>query len=285
MTIKFGRKYKLTIQTDTGEAVVIEPPFTLNFNIQRSSMASLNSCQLQIYNLSEDTRSKIFQDRFDFLRYKKVILEAGYDDLAVVFVGDLFEANSARQGTDIITTVVARDGGFDTINTKTFRGVQKGITIKELVKGLVGDFGNLTAGAIGDIDGELLRPAALDGNTFYLLKTYTGNQVFIDLEKVNVMKTNDVITGQVPLISPQTGLLQTPRRDDGFLTITTLFEPRIVMSQLVELKSDILEQYNGQYKVLGVNHQGTISEAVGGNCQSTFNLLLEGQLFGSFNRL
>lgn len=283
MAQKFGRIYRLTIEKDNGDAVVIEPPLTLQFNVQRNSMASINSATFQIFNLSDDIRNEIFQDRFTFLKYKKVILEAGYDDLSVVFVGSIFEASSARQGTDIITTIYARDGGFDTVTAKTFRTVQKGVTIKDLVKGLIADFPNVTEGSVGDVEGSLIRPAALDGNTFYLLRTYTGEQVFIDLEKVNVLKNSEVLTGQVPLLSPQTGLLETPKREDAYLTITTLFEPRVIMSQFVELKSEVLPQYNGQYKVIGVNHQGIISGAVGGQCQSTFGLLIEGQLFGGFS--
>lgn len=283
MAEKFGRIYKLTIEKDDGSAVVIEPPLTLQFNVQRNSMASINSATFQIFNLSEDVRNEIFQDRFSFLKYKKVILEAGYDDLSVVFVGSIFEANSASVGTEIVTTIYARDGGFDTVTAKTFRTVQKGVTIKDLVKGLIADFPNVTEGAVGDVEGTLTRPAALDGNTFYLLRTYTGEQVFIDLEKVNVLKNSEVLTGQVPLLSPQTGLLETPKREDAYLTITTLFEPRVIMSQFVELKSEVLPQYNGQYKVIGVNHQGVISGAIGGQCQSTFGLLIEGQLFGGFS--
>lgn len=282
MSKKFDRRYRLTIEIG-GEAIVIEQPLTLQFNVQRNAMSSVNTGTFQIYNLSEDVRNSIFQDRFSFLEYKKVILEAGYDDLATVFSGSLFEANSSRQGTDVITNVFARDGGFDTVTTKTFKTIQKGVTYKDLIKNLISDFPNLTEGSIGEVEGSLLRPAVLDGNTFYLLKTYTGEQIFIDLEKVNVLKNSEVLTGQVPLISPQTGLLQTPKRDDAYLTVTTLFEPRIIMSQFVELRSDILEQYNGQYKVLGVNHQGIISGAIGGQCTSTFNLLLEGQLFGRFS--
>lgn len=283
MSVKFDRKYRLTIETNDGSSVVIEQPLTLQFSVQRSSMASVNSATFQITNLSEEVRNSIFQDRFSFLKYKRVIFEAGYDDLAVVFVGSLFEANSSRQGVDIVTNITARDGGFDTVTSKTFATIQKNTSIKDLLKGLIGSFTNLKEGVIGDIQGTLLRPAVLDGNTFYLLKTYSEDKVFIDLEKVNILKNSEVLTGQVPLISPETGLLETPRRDDAYLTVVTLFEPRIIMSQFIELKSSILKQYNGQYKVLGVHHQGVISGAINGNCTSTFNLLLEGQLFGSFS--
>ena len=63
--MKFGRNYRLTIEVEDGEAVVIEPPITVQFNVVRNTMASLNHMQLSIYNLSEETQSKIFKDRFN----------------------------------------------------------------------------------------------------------------------------------------------------------------------------------------------------------------------------
>ncbi len=280
---KFGRNYRLTIQMNDGSKVlIVEPPLTLQFSVLRSTMASLNTGRFEIFNLTPETRNQIFQDRFNNPLYRKVTLEGGYGKtLSTIFVGAIFEANSHRQRADVITTIDARDGGFDIPQTQTFRTVQQGTPMLDVIKGLIGDFPNLKQGAIGDIPGTLQRPAVLDGNTYTLINKYTGNLVNVDLEKVNVLTDKEVLSGVVPLIDPSTGLLDTPRRDDAYLTIRTLFEPRIVMNQAVQLQSVTLPQYNGQYKVIGVQHQGTISEAVCGECTSTFNLLLGAKIFGA----
>lgn len=286
--MKFDRDYRLTIEMNDGSgAIVIQPPFTIQFTINRNVAASINTMDLAIYNLGEITRNRIFQDRYNTDLNHKVILEAGYGgDLSTIFVGTIFEANSCREGVDVVTRINSRDGGYDVTSVKTFTTLKGGSTIKEVVQSLVGDFtkdpaGRVTLGSIGDFGDTLQRPVVLEGNTYNLIQKYTDNACYIDLEKAHILKDNEAIIGSVPLISSETGMLTTPRRDDSFLVVTTLFEPRILMGQVVQLDSKTLKEYNGQYKVYGVQHQGIISGAVGGRCISIFSLRTGNRPFGS----
>lgn len=281
--MKFQRRYKLTIDMkEDGGQIIIEPPFTIQFNIERSILASLNTMQLTIYNLSELTRGRISQDRFINPNYYPVKLEAGYDDMATVFSGNLMRANSMRQGSNIVTLIDAMDGGFDTVNTMSFKTIQKDTTVGELLKILIGDFPNLNQGVLSPNTQKFQRPVVINGNTLEQIKKYSDGQYFIDSEKVNVLAGDEVLVGDIPLINDSTGLLETPQRDGAFLSATTLFEPRIIIGQAIELQSTVMPLYNGQYKVVGASHQGIISEAVNGQCQSRFNLLLGQAYFGAF---
>ena len=277
--MKFGRRYRITIELDDGQSLIIEPPLTIKFNIQRSSMATTNMMVLEIFNLSELNRSDIFQDRFNFINQKKIIVEAGYASLSTVFIGSIFQASSARVGTDIVTNIVARDGFGDTRNTFTSATFPAGFSFQDLFKQLIGDFPNLVEGKIGNIEGTFKRPVTVNGNTFEIINTYSEGRTFVDLDEINVIKGEEVIEGNIPAFNTETGLLETPRREGSYMTVTTLFEPAIIMSQLIEFNSAILPEFNGQYKVIGVHHQGTISEAVSETCKSTFNLLLGEQLY------
>lgn len=283
---KSGRKYRLTIQSnEDNEAIVIENPITIQFNINRSTMASLNSMRLQIYNLSEKTRKQIFQDRFNPKVYKKIILQAGYNQLSTIFSGNIFQANSSRNGVNIITYIDARDGGFDTVSTISNKTLSGDLSYRDVIKNLIGDFSNIKEGNLSEIEGTARRPVVLDGNTFQLIKKYSDDKAFIDLEKISILNDNDTITGELPLINSDSGLLGTPKRDDSYLTIDTIFEPRIIMGQLLEVNSSVAPEYDGQYKVIGVTHSGIISEAVNGSATSKFNLLVGSQLFGGFNNI
>ncbi len=277
--MKFGRRYKITIETKNGTALVIEPPLTIRFDIQRKLLASMNGMVLQIYNLSPASRNLIYQDRFDLSRFQ-IIVEMGYDKLSTVFRGDIFEANSSRQGNDIITTIDARDGYFDlndTVISNTFKG---GAPLREVLDFLMRQFPNLKKGALGnaygEFDKELSRPVVLEGNVFDLIQNYTlsVNAIpFIDLEVINILGIDElVVNNAITVLNASTGLIHTPRRDQSYLTVNTLLEPRVVVGQIVNIESEILPQYNGIYKVIGIQHQGIISEAVGGRCESTFNL-------------
>jgi len=53
-----------------------------------------------------------------------------------------------------------------------------------------------------------------------------------------------------------------------------LFEPRLQIGQVVELNSNFFKKLNGQYKIIGIRHSGTISDAVAGRCKTTVELCL-----------
>jgi hypothetical protein len=110
------------------------------------------------------------------------------------------------------------------------------------------------------------------------MRKYSNNKVHVDNNKIYVLKDNEAIEGDVPAINIDSGLIDV-RRDAGFLNVTTLLEPRITIDQVVDLKSPINPIYNGQYKCLGILHQGIISEAVGGACRSVFDLLTGNTIF------
>lgn len=269
---KFGRSYRIVIDPkDGGEPIIISMPLTVQFWMKRNTMSSLNYLSVDIFNLGPALRDRIFQDRF-VVRDRTITFEGGYDSLSLMFKGIIFEANSSRDGTNIITRIEARDGNFDVSTTKTFQTFEKGKTLKDVLEFLTGQFPTLERGAIGNYDEVLRRPVVLNGNTYDLLKKYSAGDVHVDNNKIFILKRNEAIEGEIPAINIDTGLLESPRRDEGFLSVTTLFEPRITIDQIIDLNSEIMPIYNGQYKVQGVLHQGIISEAVGGPCRSTFDL-------------
>lgn len=280
--MKFGRKYRLTIDTDNG-TFVIEPPFTIRFTVKRHVLASMNTLDIDIYNLSKERRDNIFQDQYyqPLGKRRHIKLEAGYDDLSTIFQGTFWIANSGREGVDIVTSICSTDGGLETENSFTFRTLQPQtgapLTGRKIVQDLIGSFdpAQLSAGKISNgqtMQQNYQRPVVLNGNTYDLLKKYSNGKVFIDLEKIYVLEDNEVVEGGIPLINADTGLLSTPRRDEAYLTVSTLFEPRFIMGQSADLVSTVNPIYNGKYRVCGVQHQGIISEAVNGDCRTIVHL-------------
>lgn len=297
MSLKWLRNYRLKVQSiEDGVDIVIESPITLQFSVVRNRMASLNTANFVIYNLARETYKDIFQDRFGYyqgingqLAYRRVTLEVGYGgEYFEIFRGNLFQSRTQRQGSNLVTMIDARDGGFDTATTKTFQTYAGG-SVRGLLQNLMADMPNLTVGAIGQVDGELKRPVTINSNTWEAIKLYSNGTVFVDLEKIYVLQPNEVWvtnenetfeTGLAPVISSATGLLGVPRKEDAYITVDTLLEPRILMGQFAKLESDILPVFNGVYSVVSVKHEGTISGAVGGECKSTFGLFVTEQYYG-----
>lgn len=280
MAIKFQRSYRIEITLDEGDdPIVILPPLTIRFTVKRRWQASLNQMTLDIYNLSGKVRDLIFQEFFNNERRKRIRLYAGYDTLSLLFEGDIFEAYSHREGTEIVTTITTRSGDWDLNNTFTWESLRKGQTVGKVLDFLISQFKYVEKGAIGEWTDVLERPVILNGNTYDLIRQYSNDQVFIDNNKVYVLKRYEVLEGGYPVIDKNTGILSTPRRDGGFVTVQTLFEPRLRVGQRVELKSDIMPIYDASYQLVGLQHQGTISEAVGGQCQTMVDLFIGSESF------
>lgn len=280
---KLGRNFRLTINPADGQgSIVVMLPFTCRFWINRNIYAALNNASIDLYNLSLANRKRIYQDRNNLgqnivngTNYgrRTISLSIGYGNLLYeVFSGDILQASSSREGVDIVTRIEGFATVFDIASAQTTRTLAPG-ALADLFKSLIGDFPTLQLGAIGSWPQILPRGVALNGNTWSLIQQYSGGKCFIDNGKVYILQDNEALASQViPSIDASSGILETPRRESAFLTITTLLEAGIKINQLVNINSLVEPGYNGQYKVVGLQHAGTISGAVSGECRSTFSL-------------
>ena len=74
---KFGRNYLLTVQLQDLSPLVIEPPFTLEFDITQNILTSANVCQFRIYNLiaAVCAATYILTEIFIVKQYKEKLCE------------------------------------------------------------------------------------------------------------------------------------------------------------------------------------------------------------------
>lgn len=275
--MKFGRTYELSIELDekTHDTIVIRPPLTISFDIVRSTLSSVNTGTISIYNLKEDTRKRIYQDRFDTTTYRRVILKAGYGkDMPTIFRGNLRMAQSQRHGVNYITELDSWDG-YGIINGFTSRTWPAGTDQKTILSDIIKDMPNVLLGKIGDFPGKSYRGTSQIGSSWALIPGIAGDdaQAFVDNEQANILNLNEALTGDIQVIDASTGLLGTPKRNDALIEVKMLFEPRLIVGQILELRSRETV-YNGQYKVIGFAHTGTISGAVGGECITTVQLYI-----------
>ena len=294
--MKLGRRFKLTTEIDNVTALEIFDPLTIEFDIARNTASTLNTASFRIYNLSEKNRNLIFKDRYRVLdingKRKSIVMDAGYktalnkdSDLSTIFIGEILESYSYRQGPDIITYINALDGSLAAYNTNTNQTFEAGLGFRDIVKKLISSMkvNGVEEGKIGEIEGSIKTPAAYNGNVFTLLTKDYKDEIFIDLAKINKLGANEYIRsigGKVPLISSATGLLGTPIRQGSTLLVNMLFEPQIKVGHLVNISSSVNKAFDGQYKVLGLKHSGIISGAVSGDCITTLQLFIGDRLLG-----
>ena len=278
MLDKFQCNYKLTLNwtSENGQPMqaVVTDPITIDFNVVKSTQAQ-SSTRINIYNLDGETREYLYKDII-LLRpdenVKWVTLEAGYGErLTLVSWGYIQQCYSQRQGVDFITSIEVIDPDILT----EYCGVtfKEGTTFKEAYDYLIAQLPSLKVGETGVLAGELKVPTVFNGNTFLLLNKLTGRHTFVDNGVINTLGDNETLSDyECYYIAGETGLLETPKRYDNVLEITMLFEPTIRLGQMVEIKSSTQARFDGQYKVLGINHNCVISGSMDGTRTTTLQL-------------
>ena len=275
---KFQCHYRLLLnwidQAGKPQQEIVTDPVTIDFNVVKTTQSE-NTTRITIYNLHAATREAIYQDKLlmDNNQYIKwVSLEAGYGEaLTLVSWGYIQECYSYRSGVDILTVIDVTDPDILT----EYCGVtfEAGTTFKQAYEYLVGRLPSLKIGETGILEGVFEVPTVFNGNTFMLINKLTGGHTFVDNGQIHNLNDNETLSDYgCYYVAADTGLLDTPKRYDRILEISMLFEPTIKIGQLVDLRLSSFARFNGQYKVLGLNHNCIISGADAGSRTTTLQL-------------
>ena len=279
----FDLTHQLIITLPEGEQIIIPTDFTVTFNIARQNFsASANNATFNIYNLSSENRNKINKDAYNINRYIRLEFFVGYgSNITSIYKGSIVQAQTKPNGNDNVTELESQDGMFDIINTRTNVAFAAGTKIIEILNRLVADFPNIQMGASGEItEGSFKRPFVTEGNTHEAIRTITNENVNIDQEKINFLKDKEVLKGQAVVISPETGLASVTKQDTMLKIVTKVLVLNVNIGSVVDLISNRTAIYNGQYKVVGIEHSGTISRGVNSATSSIITVLDTNSRFG-----
>lgn len=285
----YNRIFRLTVTPitlngiPTGIPIVIQSPLTIKFNVQRMPFAGRCTASIDIYNLNPDTRKRLFLDWYDFENIRQVELEAGYegDKFDLIYRGRIRICTTKHVNTDNITHIDAISG-LGVLDSMLHTSLAEGETLLDAAGRIIYEMPGVQPGTVSLPFFTFKRPVALIGNALSVLKTYTKDNVAIDLDKVIVIDDNEVIDGDVRVIDDESGLLGLPERQQTSLVVNCVFEPRIKVGQGLEIRSRIAPEFDGQYKVWGVSHTGTIGATQGGQCVTSITLWTGLNIYGRF---
>jgi murein DD-endopeptidase MepM/ murein hydrolase activator NlpD len=282
---KFNRNYKIVFEVGyrkdlleyvPQQTIKIQYPFTLKFDVNRGVWSDANTGNFQIYNLGYDVQALLWKDRFDQTKYVTMWLYAGYENIMpLIFMGDVQECTSYRNGVDFITDIQATDGGYlfqyGFVN-KTF---SKDTDFKFLIQELLAGVPTCKVGYItSNVKQMRKRGRTFIGQTMKLLEAYNFDKVFVDNGELHILGENDVIPGQLMVLNADSGMIGTPRRSETTLNVDTIFEPQLVVAQAINLQSKIYPFLNQNYQIIGLRHYGTISPVECGNLYTSVSLSL-----------
>ena len=281
MDLKLNRNYVLTVETRNLVEIPITLPTTIDFDIVRNNYGEANAATIRLYNLSPSTRNALRKDFYDVGIFRTIQLKAGYgNNLYTVFYGSITSCFSYRRGVDFITEIQAHDVGyvFDNAIYNPNKTYTTNMTVNTILNEMIDSLSPyVSPGAVGVYSSTLKMNQTVSGKTTDLLNQYTDNGFHIDNGKAHCLNVNEGIAGPISTIDSSTGLLETPLFQENFLTLDMLFEPTILVSQILTLNSQLFgnyssPNYNAQWKVVGISHKGMISPVVCGNLTTSLKL-------------
>lgn len=253
MADRFLRDYELTIGIGS-QALIIKPPFRVAFSADKSDDPTLNKLTLKIYNLSQAKRLRLVRDE-DGSDYFPLELKVGYQSkLETIFRGSINTAGSTREGAEFITSIECLDGGNDFLRGFVSTTV---MTKAAAFDAILQTMPNTARGKIGTAT-EIIRPKVLVGNSIAVTQEMLDpdQKWFIDDERLNILKPNEIVSSFAPVISAETGLLNTPEADKTVVTLNTMMNPAVKVGGLFRLISVTAPHLNGIYKASAITYSG-----------------------------
>ena len=254
MTTKFLRNYRVEIDITPTETEVIKPPLNMDFVCNKSSSGGLHQLTLRLYNLKSSLRNRLIKDRAES-KTIAIRVFAGYgNDIKMITSCTLYEGNNERQGADIVTVLTSIDGGIDLTKSTTAATVR---SKKQSYETLGNNLEFVTPGFVTEQQ-EVYRPIVLVGNTVQLAKSSIGpeEEFFIDNGQYFIIKKTEFRPGETPIVSPETGLLNTPKKSSNVIVFTALLDPTIKLAGKVTIASTLNAELDGTYRVLSINYNG-----------------------------
>jgi len=205
--------------------------------------------------LKESNRLSMVKDAEDGTKRLPVALRVGYEGaLQLLFKGTVHRGENFREGPDLITELECLDGGFDYLNSFTSR------TVRDKTKAIEAVLSDMPNTAKGKLTAQkaLLRPRVLVGSPGRLFDQLVdpGETWFIDDEKLYIVKDGEVLSNYIPVVNAETGLLDTPTREQSRVTFSTLLNPALRIARLCKLESQSAPHLNGVYKVDSIGYDG-----------------------------
>jgi hypothetical protein len=148
------RQYKRKVSVIVGNDKIADSPNAINiehlrirFEVEKIAFGNLNTCTIQIYNLSDKSVAKMEK------QFTKIIVNAGYEgqDNPLLCTSDIVNITHTRQNADTITTIYAKDGAQAYLESTINKTVNEKMTAREVFKQVASTMEGIRIGDISVI--------------------------------------------------------------------------------------------------------------------------------------
>lgn len=241
-TSQFGRDISCVVAAATGNGLEFKD-FRVVFNVHRGDFQTPNTCDIRIYNLSDQTANLIAQKE-----YTNISLKAGYvGNTGLIFKGDIKQFRKGRENAlDSYVDITAADGdeayNFAPISVSLkagtpASGIASALANAMAAKGVTqGYTPNFPAGN-GAIRGRVLYGMTRDEIRDFAWAN--GCSWSIQDGQFVLIPLTSYIPGNVPLISAQSGLVGVPEQTQSGIHLKVLLNPNIRVGQTIKLDGTV----------------------------------------------
>lgn len=266
----YGRVCTVNVYDSENRKTTVEN-LRISFKVESSLSSTPNTCEIKIYNLTENTRSNFQRTA------KHVEVLAGYEGLSgLIFSGDVRTIDHNKSGVDWVTNIRAGDGElpfrFARFKQESFPKGAKVTAVLNRCYALLQPYGI----SRGNLD------VALDtfprNNNFEQFASGFSPQGLVSTELDSLCRTlgwqwsiqkraltftfGDKHTTNTSLVelSPDSGLLQAPnegapekKKGPAITKLVALLNNTLVPGQGVRVKSSLV---SGDFKIRKLTHEG-----------------------------
>ncbi len=273
----FDRAYKLVVGEAGKSGIEVNTNLHIEFTVVNSDkVGDTNTASIVVFNLSDESIAAIAKD-------DKVIFEAGYvGQLTTLFLGQVLQVSSVREGTTTQTTIECVDGYVPVREGYTGRTFLPGTTIQSMITQIViqdlrlakPTFQNGTLGKSLGINktyqnavtkaghsGRILTNLCKENDLTWILKdnhvsVYPVNGS-LDIEVLNISADTGMI-GSPQKISDNTNKVKDAKDPKVAYKVKTLLNGQYNIGKLVSLKSKFT---SGLQRITKVSHSGSFRGA------------------------
>lgn len=254
----FNRIVEVLIGEPGQENIFIPNEFRVVFNITKTIKEDINSCQLNIYNLKQETRDKILKPGF------RVIIQAGYSNAEIISISDIIRSNIKYDIPDIITEIEAGDGARADIDIDL--SFEAGRPVSDVLDIVSGKLGLPVRDTGVEVNGEYLQGVSFSGSAKTALTRITrkANLTWsIQDGQLQILSSKGTANNRAIVLNKTTGLVNRPEKLDSLqfnennenagYKIKSLLNPKLEPGGIVFVESESL---TGQFKINTVRHYG-----------------------------
>jgi hypothetical protein len=258
--MQFGRKLSFRVTDNNGNGLDLSN-FRVTFKVEQSDIETPNLLIVTIYNLSDDTSNRIGGE------FTNVSLSAGYEggNYGSIFLGNIkWIERGKEKNTDKYLRIWAGDGDQAYNFTMCNHSIAAGTDAKSVMDYLTGKFAEQGIGKAADFDhfvgvippqalsrGKVMLGMARDHMRDWSTKngfkwsTQNGNLVLVPITGYR--------PGEAVVLSSTTGLIGTPKADQGGVKCRCLLNPNIVIGGLIQLAHDDINTLTTNQLGLSIN--------------------------------